>query len=89
MRAAVAAILLLAACGGGEPTIIDGSSEESFERTAAAARRDLPDADRLVYDAALKTPPGSRYGDTQMEKDARARQLYDGMTAQQVLAPEN
>ena len=85
MRAAVAALLLLAACGGGDPTIIDGTSREAFERTAAAARRDLPDADRLAYDAALKNPPGARYGDTQAEKDALARQSYHGMTASQVV----
>ena len=86
MRAAVAALLLLAACGGGQPTIIDGTNPESFERTAAAARRDLPDADRLAYDAALMNPPGTRYGDTQAEKDALARQMYHGMTATQVVA---
>ena len=85
MRAAVAALLLLAACGGGDPTIIDGTSREAFERTAAAARRDLPDADRLAYDAALKNPPGARDGDTQAEKDALARQSYHGMTASQVV----
>ena len=85
MKAAGAALLLLAACGGGQPAIIDGSSKETFERTAAAARRDLPDADRLGYDAALKTPPGARYGDTQMEKDELARQMYHGMTASQVV----
>ena len=85
MRAAVAALFLLAACGGGQPTIVDGTSKEAFERTAAAARRDLPDADRLAYDAALKNPPGARYGDTQTEKDALARQMYHGMTATQVV----
>lgn len=85
MKAVAAALLLLAACGGGQPTIIDGSSKEVFERTSAAARRDLPDADRLGYDAALKTPPGSRYGDTQIEKDTLARRAYHGMTARQVI----
>ncbi len=85
MKAAVAAFLLIAACGGVQPTIIDGSSKEAFERTAATARRDLPDAERLPYDAALKNPPGARYGDTQMAKDAPARQVYHGMTAGQVV----
>jgi hypothetical protein len=88
MRAAVAALFLLAACGGGQPTIIDGTSKETFERTAAAARRDLPDADRLAYDAALKNPPGARYGDTQVEKDELAREAYHGMTASQVVAAD-
>ena len=46
--AAVACALLLAACGASEPTVIDGSSPESFERTAKQARRNIPDADRLV-----------------------------------------
>ncbi len=85
MRAAVAAFFLLAACGDGRSTIIDGASKEAFERTAAAARRDLPDADRLDYDAALKNPPGARYGQTQTEKDALARQMYNGMTAHEVI----
>ena len=85
MKAAIAAILLLAACGGGQPTIIDGSSKDAFERTSAAARRDLPDADRLGYDAALKNPPGKRYGDTETEVEALARQVYDGMTAEEVI----
>ena len=76
---------MLAACGARQPTVIDGSSEASFERTTELARRDLPDADRLDYDAALKKPPGTRYGDTEASTAALARQTYDGMTARQVV----
>jgi hypothetical protein len=85
MRAVAAALLFLAACGGRQPTVIDGSSPDAFERTTQAARRDLPDAERLAYDAALKDPPGARFGDTPMQKDALARQAYNGMTARQVV----
>ena len=85
MKAIAAALLLLAACGGKQPTVIDGSSPEAFERTTEAARRDLPDAERLDYDAALKSPPGTRYGDTPAERDALAREVYNGMTARQVV----
>lgn len=85
MKPWLAALLLLTACGGGQPTVIDGSTAASFEATTAQARRDLPDADRLDYDAALKKPPGSRFGQTAMERDALARQEYDGMTARQVV----
>jgi len=80
-----AALLLVAACGGKQPTVIDGSSPDAFERTTQAARRDLPDAERLDYDAALKSPPGTRYGLSQIEKDELARQEYHGLTARQVV----
>ena len=85
MKLWLAAPLLLAGCGGGQPTVIDGSTAASFEQTTEAARRDLPDADRLAYDAALKSPPGSRFGHKAMERDALARQEYHGMTARQVV----
>jgi hypothetical protein len=85
MKLWAAALLLLAACGAKQPTVIDGSSPEAFERTTEAARRDLPDAERLDYDAALKSPPGTRYGDTPAERDALAREVYNGMTARQVV----
>ena len=68
-----------------DPIVIDGSSPENFARTAEQARRDIPDAERLRYDAALKSPPGTRYGDTPAERDALARQVYDGMTAREVV----
>ena len=86
MKAITAALLLFAAaCGNSQPTVIDGSTIEAFTETTAQARRDLPDADRLNYDAALKSPPGKRFGDTEPEIDALARQTYNGMTAREVL----
>ena len=83
-RIAIAVILATTACGQG-PTVIDGSSEQAFEETSQQARRDLPDADRLNYDTALKNPPGKRYGDTDAEIEALARETYNGMTARQVV----
>ena len=89
-RFAIAAALLLfaAACGNNRPTVIDGSSPAAFERSAAEARRDIPDADRLVYDTALMNPPGKRYGDKRAETEALARLVYDGMTGAQVVAEQ-
>jgi hypothetical protein len=83
-----AAVLLiaLAACSDRAPTVIDGSSEEAFERTTEAARRDLPDADRLAYDTALRNVGGRRYGNR--DPAALARVTFDGMTAAQVVADQ-
>lgn len=77
--------MLAAACGNHEPTIINGASPEIFERTTAQARRDLPDADRLDFDTALKNPPGRRYGQTDAEIALLARETYNGMTASEVI----
>ena len=86
MKAAAAAVALLAAaCGNHEPTIINGASPAVFEETAAQARRDLPDADRLDFDTALKHPPGRRYGQTEAETQLLARETYNGMTAREVV----
>ena len=86
MRAAAAALIMLAAaCGNKEPTVIDGSSKEAFVRTTEQARRDIPDADRLDYDTALKNPPGKSFGDSEAEVAELARQTYNGMTAEQVI----
>ena len=85
MKRLAAGLLVLAAACGKQPTVIDGSSPEAFASTAAEARRDIPDADRLDYDAALKNPPGRRFGDTPAEVEALAREVYDGKTARQVL----
>lgn len=74
----------LAACEGA-PTVIDGSSTATFEQSAAAARRDLPVADRLAFDSALKNPPGRRYGQSEEDIVRLARTTYDGMTANDVL----
>lgn len=83
---ACALALLLAACSQPDPTVIDGSSPEAFERTAAQARRDLPDADRMVFDRALRTIGGRRHANR--DPEALARVTFDGMTAQQVVADQ-
>ena len=84
----VAAILcmLLAGCGNEQPVVIDGSSPQAFERSAAEARRQLPDADRLVFDRAIRTVGGRRH--SERDAAALARVTFDGMTAQQVVADQ-
>ena len=84
--AAAALALLLAACGSEEPVVIDGSSPEAFERTTAAARRQLPDAQRLTFDQALNTVGGRRHAER--DPGALARVTFDGMTAHQVVADQ-
>lgn len=79
------ALLLLSACGEREPTVIDGSSPEAFERTTKQARRDIPDADRLVFDRALRTIGGRRHS---ADPEALARVTFDGMTAAEVVADQ-
>ena len=81
-----AGLCLLAACGKEQPVVIDGSSPEAFERTAAEARRQLPDADRLLFDRALRTIGGRRH--SERDPAALARVTFDGMTAAQVVADE-
>ena len=78
------AALALAACGR-EPVVIDGSSEAAFAKSVEAARRDLPVADRLAFDSALRAPPGKRFGARPDEVEALARATYDGMTAAEVV----
>ena len=39
---------------------IDGSSQQAFERTTELARRDLSNADRLVFDRAIHSIGGRR-----------------------------
>ena len=85
-RSAVFAALFLAACQAREPTVIDGSSAETYAKTVAAARRDLPDADRLAFDRAIKTVGGRRYATR--DPDALARVTFDGMTAAQVVVDQ-
>ena len=79
-------MLLVAGCGQQQPVVIDGSSQESFERTAAEARRQLPDADRLVFDRALRTVGARRMASRDAE--ALARVTFDGMTAAEVVADQ-
>jgi len=86
-RAAVAALMaLLAACGAEPPVAIDGSSPEAFARSAAAARRQLPDADRILFDEALRTVGGRRHAARDVE--ALARLTFDGMTAEEIVADQ-
>lgn len=77
------AFAALAACSKA-PTVLDGSSREAFDRTAQDARRDLSISDRLLFDAALKAPPGNRY--STKDPDRLKREAYDGMTAADVVA---
>lgn len=87
MRSAAAAFaLLLGGCGNEEKVVIDGSSPEAFERTTSAARRQLPDADRLKFDAAIRTVGGRRHGER--DPAALARVTFDGMTAAEVVADQ-
>jgi hypothetical protein len=85
--AATAALLLtLAACGNEEPVVIDGSTAEAFERTTSEARRQLPDAQRLKFDQALRTVGGRRHAER--DPAALARVTFDGMTAAEVVADQ-
>ena len=86
---AICAILLVAAlsgCGQEQPVVIDGSSEEAFQRTIQDARRQLPDADRLHFDRAMRTVGGRRMGHADTEELARV--TFDGMTAAEVVADQ-
>ena len=82
-RSALFAIFLLTACSERETTVIDGSSPQAFEETTKAARRDLPDSERLVFDRAIRTVGGRWHGAE--DQEALARTTFDGMTAEQVV----
>ncbi len=85
-RLGVGAILaVLASCGDNPPTVIDGSSPQAFERTTSQARREIPDADRLLFDRALRTIGGRRHS---ADPEALARVTFDGMTAAEVVADQ-
>lgn len=73
-------------CAKEQPVVIDGSSQQTFETTTAAARRQLPDADRLIFDRALRTIGGRRHA--ARDSQALARVTFDGMTAADVVADE-
>lgn len=85
-RGAALAFMLLGGCAKPEPTVIDGSSPQAFERTAAQARREIPDSDRLLFDRALKTVGGRQH--SARDPDALARVTFDGMTAEQIVADQ-
>ena len=84
--AAGLSILLVGACAQQQPVVIDGSSEEAFRRTTAEARGQLPPADRIVFDRALRTVGARRMA----HRDAKllARVTFDGMTASEVVADQ-
>ncbi len=85
----LAAIVLMCgavACTEPPPTRIDGSNSATFAETIAAARRDLPVADRLTFDSAIATVPARRYADS--DPAAIARAAFDGLTAADVVASE-
>jgi hypothetical protein len=87
MRLAVAGLAAVAAaCSDRPPTVIDGSSQEAFERTTRQARREIPDADRLTFDRAIRTVQGRRFAAD--DPEALARVTFDGMTAEQVVADQ-
>ena len=83
---AAALLVALAGCEAEQPVVIDGSSQQAFEMTAAAARRQLPDADRLIFDRALRTIGGRRH--SVRDSEALARVTFDGMTAAEVVADQ-
>lgn len=84
--AALALMGGLGGCGEEAPTRIDGSSPEAFARTTAAARQQLPEGERLTFDAAIATMPARRYAER--DPQARAREAFDGMTGAEVVASE-
>ena len=83
---AAALLATAGACSGRDPTIIDGSSQEAFERTVAQARRDIPDADRLVFDRAIRGIRGRSF--SAKDPDALARVTFNGMTGADVVADQ-
>ena len=79
-----ALIAILAACSA-EPAVLDSSSPQAFRASIEHARRDLPVADRLAFDAAIRRPPGTRYGMSGDEMETLAMTTYNGMTAAEVV----
>lgn len=79
--------VFLAACEKQEPVVIDGSTPRRFEETTKAARGQIPDADRLTFDRAIRAVGGRRHANR--DPEALARLTFDGMTAEQVVADQN
>jgi hypothetical protein len=75
-----------AACTNRDLTVIDGSSQEAFDRTVAEARRDIPDADRLVFDRAIRGVRGRSF--SAKDADTLARVTFNGMTGADVVADQ-
>ena len=78
--------LAVTACSAEQPVTIDGSSPAAFELSTAAAREQLPNAERLLFDRALATIGGRRH--SVPDADALARMTFDGLTAAQVVADQ-
>ena len=76
----------LAACSDEPPIRIDGSSQPKFEASASAARRQLPIADRIVFDRAIRAVGGRRHA--ARDTEALARVTFDGMTAAEIVADQ-
>ena len=74
------------ACQEQEPIRIDGSNEATFAQTTTLARRQLPDADRLIFDRAIRSVGGRRLAER--DSKALARVTFDGMTAREVVADQ-
>jgi hypothetical protein len=77
---------VLAGCHDSRTVRIDGSSPQAFERSVAEARRQLPDADRPIFDRAMRTVGGRRLANR--DAAALARVTFDGMTGQEVVADQ-
>ena len=88
-RTLIAAALLAiatSACQQQEKIRLDGSSEAAFDRSTTLARRQIPDADRLIFDRAIRTVGGRRMAER--DAGALARVTFDGMTAEEVVADQ-
>ena len=88
-RTLIAAAFLASAasaCQEQQKIRLDGSNEAAFNESRTLARRQLPDADRLIFDRAIRTVGGRRMA----ERDAQAlaRVTFDGMTAEEVVADQ-
>ncbi len=87
MRSAAAALaLFLPGCGEERPVRLDGRSQAAFERRADKARQQLPVADRLTFDSAIRTIGGRRFANN--DPQALARLTFDNMTAADIVADQ-
>ena len=79
-------LAIASACSDHDPVVINGSSAEAFERTVSQARRDIPDADRLIFDRAIRGIRGRSF--STRDADALARVTFNGMTGADVVADQ-